>query len=95
MDKRRNQKPYPYNDRMVALSLKQLYNCQTEDEKLDGETTECNGMGFNGVDAPILTSFAMFYLERGYLSNKQLVIARKKLIKYSGQLARLANNQSA
>lgn len=82
------------NDKMVGLSLKQLYNCQTADEQAIGETNHQNGMGFNGVDAPILTSFAVFYIERGYLSSKQLVIARKKLIKYCGQLTRLAN-QSA
>lgn len=81
------------NDRMVGLSLKQLYNCQTADEQASHETNHQNGMGFNGVDAPILTSFAVFYMERGYLSPRQLVIARKKLVKYSGQLTRLANNR--
>lgn len=79
------------NDRMVALSLKQLYNYQTECERATHETSENNGVGFNGVDAPILTSFAVFYMERGYLSPKQIEIARKKLIKYSGQLTKIAN----
>lgn len=79
------------NDKMVALSLKQLYNYQTEYERTSHETTENNGVGFNGVDAPILTSFTLFYLEKGYLSPKQTEIARKKLIKYSGQLTKIAN----
>lgn len=79
------------NDRMVIASLEQLYNCQTIDERNNHETREVNGVGFNGVDAPILTSFTLFYRERGYLSPKQINIARKKLVKYSGQLVRLAN----
>lgn len=79
------------NDKMVALSLKQLYSYQTEYERNSHETTEQNGVGFNGVDAPILTSFTLFYLERGFLSPRQIQIARKKLIKYSGQLTRIAN----
>lgn len=81
------------NDKMVALSLKKLYAYQTESERNCGETTESNGVGFNGVDAPILTSFAMFYMERGFLSPKQVAIARKKLVKYSGQLTTIANNE--
>lgn len=81
------------NDKMVCLSLKQLYNYQTEEEKNTGEAKENNGMGFNGIDSCILSSFALFYTEHGYLSQKQIAIARKKLIKYSGQLVRIANKE--
>lgn len=80
------------NDKMVCVSLKKLYSYQTELERNCHETQESNGVGFNGVDAPILTSFAQFYLERGYLSQKQIAIARKKLAKYAGQLTSIANN---
>lgn len=80
------------NDKMVCVSLKQLYNKQTEDERIDKQTSNRNGVGFNGVDAPILSSFAEFYISHGYLSQKQIAIARKKLTKYSKQLTELANN---
>jgi len=79
------------NDAVLYGALIKLYNCQTEDEQGIGSTRERNGSGFNGIDAPILSSFAEFYKERGYLSPKQRNICRKKLIKYNRQLTRLAN----
>lgn len=79
------------NDVVLYRALNKLFECQTEDEKAIGETHETNGVGFNGVDAPILTSFAEFYKQRGYLSDKQKAIARKKLVKYKKQLTNLAN----
>ena len=82
------------NDRQLCLSIVQIYNCQTEDEKLYKETSHDNGVGFNGIDSRILSSFAEFYLEHEFLTRKQLEIARKKMPKYSRQLAKLANEQS-
>ena len=69
----------------------QLYNCQTIEEQSSGTTKEYNNAGFNGVDAPIMSSFAQFYKKTGFLTDKQKVIARKKMIKYNKQLTRLAN----
>ena len=80
------------NDTVLYRALNKLFECQTEDEKNSYDTHESNGVGFNGVDAPILTSFAEFYRQRGYLSDKQKAIARKKLVKYKRQLTNLANN---
>ena len=81
------------NDKMVARSVLVLYERQTASEQACHETSERNGEGFNGVDAGILSSFAEFYRERGYLSVKQTAIARKKLVKYSRQLVTIANNR--
>lgn len=81
------------NDIVLVRALIQLYDCQTAEEKSSCETTEHNGMGFNGVDAPILSSFAEFYIKRGFLSEKQMILARKKLVKYTKQLTLLANKQ--
>ena len=39
----------------------------------------------------LMSSMAEFYLSRNYLSEKQLYLVRKRLVKYSGQLARIAN----
>lgn len=80
------------NDTFVCRSLMVLYNFQTADEQTWGEANHRNGIGFSGADAKILTSFAEFYKERGYLSHKQIEIARKKITKYSGQLTNYANN---
>ena len=79
------------NDKVLYGALRKLYACQTADEQAWGETSEANGVGFNGVDAPILSSIATFLNERGFLTDKQKVLVRKKLVKYNKQLTRLAN----
>ena len=82
------------NDTMVCRSIVQIYNCQTDDEKLYEETSYDNGIGFNAFDSKILSSFAKFYLEKGFLTKRQLEIGRKKIMKYSKQLTKLANEQA-
>lgn len=80
--------------RMVERSLLKLFARQTADEQQAKTTSHSNGMGFNGTDANILSSFAQWVMqgekkgipEGKRLSEKQLVIARKKLPKYAGQL---------
>lgn len=79
------------NDKVLYGALRKLYDCQTDDEIAQGSANHKNGYGFNGFDAGILTSFAEFLKERGYLSNKQKAICRKKLVKYTKQLTKLAN----
>lgn len=79
------------NDKMVARSVVVLYERQTASEQSAQETHERNGVGFNGVDAPILSSFAEFYKARNYLTEKQVALARKKLTKYARQLTAIAN----
>ena len=83
------------SDVLVERALVVLYYAQTTDEQIAGQTSESNGVGFNGVDAEILTSFAQQVLKngRGYdegrrLSPKQRDLARRKLAKYSAQLVR-------
>lgn len=79
------------NDTVLYGALKKLYACQTADEQAEGHTKEYNGMGFNGVDSPILSSMAEFLLKTGFLTPKQKIIVRKKLVKYNKQLTKLAN----
>jgi len=79
------------NDKMVSRSLVKLYECQTDDERSDGETHEHNGVGFNGIDSPFLSNIAQRALTGMALSKKQLAAARKALMKYAGQLAGIAN----
>ena len=67
-----------------------IYNGQTQDEKVTQATSHDNGIGFNGCDAFILSSFAEQINVRGFLTPKQIEIARKKMKKYAGQLARIA-----
>ena len=80
-------------DDQVCKAIVKLYDYQTYDEQICQDTHEQNGVGFNGVDAPILSSFAEFYKKTGFLTPKQLVIARKKIMKYAGQLCKIANQE--
>ena len=79
------------NDEMVKRSVLKLYEKQTDYEKATQSTQEYNGVGFNGTDSTILSSFAEFIKKTGFLTTKQTTIARKKLMKYSNQLAKIAN----
>lgn len=82
------------NDKVLYGALRKLYDCQTDDEIAQGSANHKNGYGFNGFDAGILTSFAEFLKDRGYLSTKQKAICRKKLTKYTKQLTKLANMEN-
>lgn len=80
----------------VEEAILRIYDLQTADEQASGTTTHDNGVGFSGCDAEILTSFAHWikrsrYAHGARLTERQLVIARKKIKKYAAQLARIAN----
>ena len=79
------------NDDQCKKALLKLYAYQTSDEQMIGTTRYINGVGFSGADADILTSFAKQLQKNNYLSPKQMNILRKKMTKYSKQLARIAN----
>lgn len=79
------------DDQWLVRGLVAIYNRQTEDEKIVEGTKHQNGIGFNGVDAGILSSFAQQYQTKGWLSQKQKDLARKKMGKYVGQLFKIAN----
>lgn len=80
---------------MVERSIVQLYERQTADEKQTASTNHENGIGFNGSDAPIMSSFAKQVMRGVVLSPKQLDIARPKIMKYAGQLAHIGNEIEA
>lgn len=79
------------NDKWLYRGLIAIHNLQTASEQMSLSTRESNGVGFNSVDAEILSSFASQLKERDFLSEKQKSIARKRMSKYAGQLERIAN----
>jgi hypothetical protein len=86
----------PFLTKWVERSVIQIFNKQTASEQAVEATRLNNGVGFNGTDAGIMSSFAKWLLRsegHNHLSPKQLVIAKKKIVKYSGQLARIANGE--
>jgi len=70
----------------ASRAILKLYECQTAAEQSVGTTTENNGIGFNGLDGVILSSFAQQLLKGRTLTAKQLAIAHKKLPKYGKQV---------
>lgn len=62
---------------------------QTHTEQINEYTKDRNGIGWNGYDASILTSFAKQIKMGRTLSEKQMNIAKKKLPKYAKQVLAL------
>lgn len=88
------------NDDYLEKAILRLYKYQTEYEQQVQTTTLYNGVGFNGTDAKFLSSLAEWmldkthtppsernkYVVRRHLTPKQRYVARKKAMKYAGQL---------
>lgn len=83
------------SDEAVIRGMNRIYSYQTPDEQVHGQTVEDNGLGFNGADAEFMTKLVLYYRQHGHLTPGQMVHARKKMLKYAGQLARFANAQNA
>ena len=64
---------------------------QTPSEQNSQLTTEDNGIGFTGVDAPFLSSLAAQYEQKGYLSEKQLGFVLRKMPKYARQVVQMSD----
>jgi len=77
----------------VVRGMLRIYDLQTESEQVFGDTHEHNGVGFNGIDGGIMSSFSEFYKKTGFLTLKQMKIARKKMLKYAGQLTKISNGE--
>jgi hypothetical protein len=78
------------NARALQRGVVAIYKRQTESEQSSQSTNVDNGQGFTGVDAFILSSFAV-QIQRGWsLSEKQRAIALKKMPKYWKQLIEVA-----
>lgn len=84
------------SDQAVKNALLRLYGWQTADEQQEGATREQNGKGFNGADSEILSSFSEQLKTKGWLSQKQINIARKRVLKYTRQIfTYMADTQQA
>lgn len=84
------QKLLDTNDLAVCRALVVIFERQTADEQASDHTRDANSVGFSGVHAEICSSFAKQYMSRGFLSPKQMVIARKIMKKYWKQLAEIS-----
>jgi hypothetical protein len=99
------------SDKWLIRGLLAIYAKQTADERASENTKYENGVGFNGTDANILSSFAKQVLaweatpanERRYPTPLslprgdkpgQMGLLRRKMLKYAGQLARIADQNN-
>ena len=73
------------SDRAIK-ALMTLFDYQTQDEQVEGKTKHSNGVGFMQRDDRILTSLALFYRDRGFLTQAQINILISRISKYAGQL---------
>lgn len=85
-DKDSIQKLIDENDKAVCRAIVLVYRNQTHHERDAKRTEEHNGVGFSGYDGEILSSFAEFYLRAGFLTPKQIGIARPKMKRYWKQI---------
>jgi hypothetical protein len=69
--------------------LVRIYEFQTISEQQVGNTTDANGVGFSGVDAEILSSFARQVNMGRTLSVKQMLLLHKKMPRYWKQISGL------
>lgn len=77
-------------DKAVIRAVVAIYRRQTNDEKLCQTTKENNYQGFCANDASIMSMYAEQILKFGGLSQQQLRIARDRMMRYSRQLAEIA-----
>ena len=82
------------NDKAVVRALVRIYERQTAAEQSAEQTTDANGVGFNGPDSRILTYRAKYAIRTGSLSGNHLTDTRERIKKYWKQLLSVANSQS-
>ncbi len=79
------------NKAWALKGLVRIFEHQTAEEQAAEVTNRENGVGFTGADANFLTSLAKQYMQRGSLSDKQMVFVFKKMPKYAGQLVSISD----
>ena len=68
-------------DKFLLQCMLKIFSFQTSWEKQDDTTQVWNDVGFSGVDVEFLSSVSNQYIKKGYLSDKQMVYVRKRMIK--------------
>lgn len=79
--------------RAQVRGLKVIFSLQTMAEQDTGSTRVWNGVGFTAFDAEILTNLYHWYERYGRFSEKQWALLGRKIRRYAGQLAKVANGE--
>jgi len=81
------------NDMWMYTALTRLYDKQTFEEKVYDEVLEKNKVGFNGVDADLLSSYAKQYENKKFLTPTQKKWCRAKIKKYWEQIWNISDQK--
>lgn len=81
------------NNQAVLKAIIVLYNRQTELEKEFKESNVVNGIGFNCKDSWFLSNLARQLIQFRKISKNDFWRARWRILKYSQQLADIANKK--
>ena len=81
------------DDKWLLRALYRVADKQTETEYRMDATHDHNEVGFSASDASILTSFAKQHHSKNFLTEKQMLWLRKLLVKYSGQIMDMSDNE--
>lgn len=74
------------NPKAVEKALLVLFNRQTDTEQAAEDTKFVNMRGFTAADAPRLSSIAKYLIRRKSLTEKQVALVRRRIMKYWKQL---------
>jgi len=83
------------NQAWLERAVIAIYEYQTEHEQQVEVTEEYNKVGFSAADANYLSYIATWLNSGKHLSGTHLQKVRGRMIKYSGQLARIANGEQS
>ena len=79
------------NPAWVERGIVALFERQTNDEQIVENSRHDNDRGFNKPDSKIMSQWAKEIISGQHLKDSELKLARKRLMKYAGQLAKIAN----
>lgn len=79
------------DDVWLYRAIKAVFDRQTLSEQSTEHTYVTNGVGFNKPDSSRLSYYASWIQRHGKLDGLHKDLARKKMLKYAGQLAKIAN----
>jgi hypothetical protein len=75
----------------VSRGIVAIWKLQTNSEQNAGHTHESNGVGYSGAHAEFMTSLADWINKGKTLTPKQLASGRRIILRYAGQLTKIAN----
>lgn len=81
------------NPKAVVRGVLAIYNNQLPEEQYNGRTIALNGVGFNGADSRPMSRYAEIIRRDGKLAGGQFLDAKRRIMKYAGQLVTIANSR--